>query len=355
MQMPARTHPTADGQAARGLAAELFVVIVAQRHGCAERACTPRELREGRAVAARDADIAHVARDPIAQPIDTEHELVATELQVVLPGGAVAARVEGAGEVSTATEAGRLVPGPADLQRRAPRRPRARDPASARDLVHEIGFVEERAVEGDPGVAALQKGLELAAARGAQPGAQVRAGVAVRIAVRLRREAAAAGRERQPEAGVRPIGTQVRGLQIDPATGVAEPDRRGGLRGAVRTAGEACCRCAARATPREDLDDAAHGIGAVQARARTAHDLDALDGVERQVLDDRDAGGDRADAHPVDQPEHVVRLAAAQVQRGRLPDAALPRQRDALHPCEQFVQRTGLCALDVGALDDGHR
>ena len=69
---------------------------------------------------------------------------------------------------------------------------------------------------------------------------------------------------------------------------------------------------------REDLDHAADRVRAPVARARTAHDLDALDRIERQLLERERAGVGRRRAHAVDQHQHVIGVRAAQEQRGLL-------------------------------------
>ena len=80
---------------------------------------------------------------------------------------------------------------------------------------------------------------------------------------------------------------------------------------------------------REDLDHAADRVGAPVARARTAHDLDALDRIERQPFERERAGVRRRRAHAVDQHEHVIRVRAAQEQRSLLARAAGAVEIDA--------------------------
>src|SRR4029079_11507226 len=66
---------------------------------------------------------------------------------------------------------------------------------------------------------------------------------------------------------------------------------------------------------REDLDHAADRIRTPVARARTAHDLDALDRVDRQLFERERTGVDRRRTHAVDEHQRVIRICAAQGQR----------------------------------------
>src|SRR3546814_11527865 len=61
----------------------------------------------------------------------------------------------------------------------------------------------------------------------------------------------------------------------------------------------------------EDLDHAADRFRTIEARARAAHDLDAVDLVDRQVLERRQPGAARAHAPALDQHPPLVRFAAA--------------------------------------------
>ena len=105
----------------------------------------------------------------------------------------------------------------------------------------------------------------------------------------------------------------------------------------------------------EDLDHAADRVGAVQARTRAAHDLDAVDHVDRQVLERRQAGGRRADADAVDQHQHVVGFGAAHEQRGQLARRRPGWRRDAGAAAQQVGQRARLAAFDLLAVDHLHR
>src|SRR3546814_5434240 len=87
----------------------------------------------------------------------------------------------------------------------------------------------------------------------------------------------------------------------------------------------------------EDLDHAADRFRTIEARARAAHDLDAVDLVDRQVLERRQPGADRAHAHAIDQHQHLVGFGAAHDDVAPLAVAALVAVVDARsdeHPSE---------------------
>ena len=96
-----------------------------------------------------------------------------------------------------------------------------------------------------------------------------------------------------------------------------------------------------RAAARDDVDDAADRVGAVQRRARALDDLDALDELGRDVLHRRRADGAGIDAQAVDQHQHVVRLRAAQEQRSLLAGAAEARHLDAGHEAQRVAEVGG--------------
>jgi hypothetical protein len=107
---------------------------------------------------------------------------------------------------------------------------------------------------------------------------------------------------------------------------------------------------ALRAT-REDLDDAADRVGAIEAGTRTTHDFDAVDQFDRDVLDRSEARRRRAHAHAIDEEQRVVGFGAAHEQRGQLARAALVDQVDAGAAAQQVRRRVRLRAFDVRAID----
>ena len=103
---------------------------------------------------------------------------------------------------------------------------------------------------------------------------------------------------------------------------------------------------------REDLDDAAHRVGAVERGRRAPHDLDALHVV----------GGERGEvegparlvhAHAVDQDLHVVRLASPQKERGDGAERAAPRQRRARNLAQGVGHVFDAGPFQLGPVEDG--
>ena len=180
-------------------------------------------------------------------------------------------------------------------------------------------------------------------------------GVAVAVGLVVD-EAAGEDREARATAGIDAIGALEAGVEAEPAALAATADADAAFAAAVAAGAgvEAEGRVAAIATG-EDLDHAADGFRAVQAGARAAHDLDAIDQRDRQVLEGDQAGGGRAHAHAVDQHQHVVGLAAAHEHRGELAVAALVGDVDAGAAAQQVGERSRLGAQDLVAGDDFDR
>ena len=102
------------------------------------------------------------------------------------------------------------------------------------------------------------------------------------------------------------------------------------------------CRCAP-ALAGENLHHAADGVGTVQARHRPAHDLDALDLLQRDLFQRRGPGSGRHHAHAVDQHDRLVAVGAADEQRGLAAVTAVAGKFDAGFAGQQLRQacRTG--------------
>src|SRR3546814_7561612 len=92
----------------------------------------------------------------------------------------------------------------------------------------------------------------------------------------------------------------------------------------------------------EDLDHAADRFRTIEARARAAHDLDAVDLVDRQVLERRQPGADRAHAHAIDQHQHLVGFGAAHEDVAQLAVAALVADVDAGAAAQQVGEAARL-------------
>ena len=110
-----------------------------------------------------------------------------------------------------------------------------------------------------------------------------------------------------------------------------------------------------RGGAREDLHHAADRVGAVEARQRALHHLDALDHVEGQVLDGGGAHRGRAHAQAVDEHERLAGVGAAQEEARRL---ARRRRCRGTPPsasrCSSSASGDGARAVDLVARDDRH-
>src|SRR5690606_37937020 len=169
----------------------------------------------------------------------------------------------------------------------------------------------------------VQRVPQLAAA------AQAHRRVAVAVTVGLVGEAARAPALGGAAAGIDAVGALPGALGLEPAALAGLADARARLAPAVAADAQAGVRAqSAAGAPVEDLDHAADGLRAVQAGSRAAHDLDALDLVQRQVLVHDHARRCRADAHAVNHHQHVVGFGAAHEHRGQLPRATLVGEVD---------------------------
>ena len=179
--------------------------------------------------------------------------------------------------------------------------------------------------------------------------------VAVAVFIGFVGEAALEQRARST-AGVDAVGFLVGALGADPAALRTVAETGAGFAQVVAAGADAEMRLETEVTlAGEDLDHPADRFRTVQAGARAAHDLDAFDLVDRQVLERSQARGGRADAHAVHQHQHVVRFGAAQEHRGQLAGAALVGEVDTGAAFQQFGQRTRLGALDFLPVDDLRR
>src|SRR5690606_30444722 len=152
-------------------------------------------------------------------------------------------------------------------------------------------------------------------------------------------------------AGIDAVGGLARAVRADPAAVAAIAEAGAGLARAVAAGAEPDLARQPRfaAAAGEHLDHAADGFRAVQARARPAYDLDALDLRHRQILERRHAGGRRVDLDPVHQQQHVVGFGAAQEQAAQLAAAAGIAHVEAGAAAQQFDQVARLAALDLVA------
>src|SRR5690606_31835452 len=241
--------------------------------------------------------------------------------------------------------------GDVDAVGRRPGQPRSED------LLHVLGEVLETAVELVAGLGAQRVALQFQ--RLAQPhaAAQVDRAVAVTVAVGFVGEAAGAERRvrrgSRAAAGVDAVGALVGDVRAEPAALAAAADAGAGFAQAVAADPGAHARgeCTVVAAG-EDLDHAADRLRAVQARTRAAHGLDAVDLVDRQVLERGQPGADRAHAHAVDEHQHLVGLGAAHEHVAQLARPALVADVDAGAAAQQVGQAARLAAHDLVVVDD---
>ena len=103
----------------------------------------------------------------------------------------------------------------------------------------------------------------------------------------------------------------------------------------------------------EDLHHAADRIAAVQAGERAAHDLDALDVAQRQVVEVGLAERRRTVAYAIDQQQHMTRLHAAHEDRAGLAQTAIGGELDARLLRQHLGQRAA--GLERQILGGQHR
>lgn len=223
-------------------------------------------------------------------------------------------------------------------------------------LLHEPRFIaaENSAVIPTVTIGAQQVDGDL---RGiTHPIAAAHGGRAAPVALaRIAREAGS-GRRRAGDADGNAAGIEAAGAGVVPERAVAAGVAALCLPGIVAAAGQlegeltGGSRCA---VTREDLDDAADCVGAVQARARPAHDLDAVDLVDGKLLERRLTGRRRSDLDAIDENQQVIGVGAAHEHRGVLAEITGRCHGNSLQPRQQLEHRMRLQALDVGASDDG--
>ncbi|MNN00589.1 hypothetical protein D3C81_1131850 [compost metagenome] len=344
------------------MVAELLVVVIAHAGLQRVRAELALVLDEHAGVVA----VLHVERggagDLVVLPVGAGGQLLAFgELDVALHAGGVTTRIEvageGAGAAGSEVVVG-LVAVAADLCGQLERVGHGPCQLAAVDLLHVVGFVAAK----DAAVVFVEAvGIEHVAFQAQRvgqciAGAHVDGGVAVAIAVRLIGEAACAPAGGGATAGVDAVGLLVAALGRNPTALATVAETGAGLAQVVAACGQrqVLLQALARGTG-EDLDHAADGFGAVQARTRAAHDFNALDLVDRQVLQRSHAAGRRADAHAVHQHQYLVGVGTAQEKRGDLAGAALVGEVQTCAAAQQFQHRVGLAAVDLLAVDQLHR
>ena len=174
--------------------------------------------------------------------------------------------------------------------------------------------------------------------------AQAEVGVAIAIVVAIEIEGRRIGRGKSAQLIVAKGHAEgvVAGAQRDAAAVLA-------IAAAMRAHGETLGLAG------EDLDHATDRVRTPERRARAAHDLDALDLVERKMREIEHALGGGRDTHAVDQHKRVIRIGAAQEHRAGLARTAGARNVHAGLLPEQAEQIDRRAFFDGAAVDHRDR
>src|SRR4030095_9953364 len=106
---------------------------------------------------------------------------------------------------------------------------------------------------------------------------------------------------------------------------------------------------------RDDVDDAADRVGAVERRLRPTDDLDAVDQVGRDVGEVGLPRRRALDPDAVDEDLNLVGVGAADADVGNLADAARAADLDAGHGAKEIFHGLEVVLLHVVAGHDGPR
>ena len=104
----------------------------------------------------------------------------------------------------------------------------------------------------------------------------------------------------------------------------------------------------------DDVDDAAHGVGAVEAAHGPADDFNALDVLGRQIGEIELAVGGVIGLDAVDEDERVVALGAADAHLREIAEAAAAADGDAGEAAQGLGGVSHLLGAQLLAGDDGH-
>ncbi len=137
---------------------------------------------------------------------------------------------------------------------------------------------------------------------------------------------------------------------------VADRDAAGDVRGSHRAAlGPHREGQRPLPAPRDDVDHAAHRIGAVEAAHGPANDLDALDVVGGEVGEIELAVGGVVGLDAVDQDQRVVALGTADAHLRDIAETAAAAHRDAGQAAQRLGRVADLPRAQLLAGDDRHR
>ena len=140
---------------------------------------------------------------------------------------------------------------------------------------------------------------------------------------------------------------------VDGAHGTARPQR--GLARSMAPHGKPRLRLRfAAALARDQVDDTAHRIRAIEAGAGAAQHLDALQLRQPQGLDRRKTQRGRSHAHAVDQHHRLLRRRATDEEAAALPRPAVARDLQPGFATQQVGQRVGRGEAQRVGVDHRH-
>ena len=106
---------------------------------------------------------------------------------------------------------------------------------------------------------------------------------------------------------------------------------------------------------RDQVDDSADGVGAVDRRARTLDDLDAVEQLRRDVHQRRQCLRSRIDAHAVDHHDRLIAVGAADEHRQGLTRTAAAVDVDSGMKAQYVTHVDGEGILECRPVDHDHR
>src|SRR5690606_8838978 len=316
-------------------AAILVAVVVAGRqvqHMPAEAAAPAGEHRLALALAVEDLAVEAVPGFAVfALGVDADVQHALAEVNAVDPVQAVPAAVEAVGVVALRIQ---VLAGVAEGELVAPASGQRAAQGEAAGDVAGIGFA---LVELDVGIGGDGGEAQALAAQGGVA-AQAEIAVLVAVAVGVMGEGLGVG-------GGETTQPLVAGGDAEAAVFAAAAEGAAETVAAV-AAGMQAGRGGGRVAG-EDVDHAGNRVRTPDRGARTAHDLDALDLVQRQVGEVEHALAGRGHADAVHQHQCVGGVAAAQEDGAGAARAAGAGQLDADLAGQQVAQGRGLAALDL--------
>ena len=354
---PAGGEPIAIRQAARGLATELAVVVVAQvgLHGV--RACR-ETVAQGQPIlcaAARQAGTPGIecgVVDMVFAALERRAQAVRTQAPVVLPQGAAQLRFGAVGRRHGLVAADRI----ADRHPRAVHLTPLRGPVRARcvQTVLVAVVLGRCGLVGESVVARIEPAHEQVGANAvlcidavAQPRASTGAAIAIVVGV-----VRAAG-----------LGVKAAAARMGQAQGIVQRALRArraaharfDLARALATQAHANIGLGrAFAFAGEELNDATDGVRAIDCGGGAAQHFDAFDLRKRNLLPQGTARGLRVDAHAIDIDGRKALLGTAHIHAAGIAHTAVARDLDAWQARQQIADAGGAAGFNGLAVDNGN-